>query len=223
VDCPPKCSSCEGQGQITARRQREISEKYAVRFDDYSPSSQVSLTLVALNVAVFALTFGAPQDLQHQVWRALVNRPDSLQTLELWRFVTPMLAHVSFWHLALNSWFLACYCPSLEGAYGRWRFLALYLAAGMAGNILSWLFNPPPYGVGASGALMGVGAAYIGLHYRWGYFDAALVRWWALYLVGWIVLGFAAASWVRMDNWGHLGGALAGLAYAMLTPRPRGH
>ena len=45
---------------------------------------------------------------------------------------------------------------------GKLRFLALYLIAGLGGSAMSYLLGPHnEYGLGASGAIMGVMGAYV--------------------------------------------------------------
>jgi rhomboid protease GluP len=48
--------------------------------------------------------------------------------------------------------------PGLERYYGHMRFLLLYLLAGFAGNVISFLFTPG-LSVGASTAIFGLVAA----------------------------------------------------------------
>lgn len=185
--------------------------------------------LAALSVAVYLVAppdFAPllPQPLPMQVWSTLKNHANVLHTMELWRFVTPVLLHGGWWHLLANMSFLISLGPALEGVLGTRRFLALYLLSALGGNILSWAFNPVP-GVGASTALFGVGAAYVGLYLRWRIFDEATARRIGTTLVGILVLGFAVHGFMglNLDNWGHLGGGLVGLALTWVGPRPRGH
>lgn len=223
MDCPLECSSCGGTGEITEKLQREVREKYTVRFEDWSPASAASNTLLVLNVGLFLLTWPvvAPEPLRQAVLGWTLNHPHSFAHRELWRFLTPMFLHAGPLHLLMNCYFLVRFCPPLEGLYGRWRFLGLYLFAGLCGNILSWVVHAGA-GIGASGALFGIGAAYIGLHRRWGFFGAAEIGAWSTYLLLFLVGGFFLTWLVPLDNWAHLGGAAGGLAYVMLGGRPRG-
>lgn len=227
ITCPVQCPSCNGTGTITESFQKEIQQKYTVSFTNYTPSNKAVAALAALTVAVYVL---APPDFpsilgQMDAWRlqnALVNRANVMQSLELWRFVTPVLLHGGWWHLLANMSFLLAYGPALEGIYGIPRFLALYLLSAVGGNLLSWAFNPVP-GIGASTAMFGLGAAYVGLYWRWGLVDEVMARRIGTLLVFVLVAGFLASGWIPLDNWGHLGGGLAGLAFGYLGPRPKGH
>lgn len=229
IGCPTQCPSCNGSGAITEQFQKEIHEKYTVAFTNYTPSSRAVSVLVALSVVLYLaappdLPSLLPQPLPFLVWGTLTNQANSLATMELWRFLTPVFLHAGWWHLAANMWFLISMGPPIEGALGTRRFLALYFLSALGGNVLSWYFNPVP-GVGASTALFGVGAAYVGLYLRWRFFDEATARRIGSALLFLLVLGFVLGGFssFRLDNWGHLGGGLVGLALTGLGPRPRGH
>ena len=229
ISCSPSCPSCNGTGAISERFQQEIQQKYAVSFEDYGPRSKAVTVLAALSVAVYLaappdLPSLLPQPLPYLLWSSLKNQPNVLATGEYWRFLTPVLLHGGWWHLLANMSFLLSAGPPMEGVLGTRRFLALYLLSALGGNLLSWFFNPLP-GIGASTALFGVGAAYGGLYLRWRLFDESTARRTGTLLVILLVLGFGLQDLVglRLDNWGHLGGGLVGLAFAWFGPRPRGH
>ncbi len=132
---------------------------------------------------------------------------------QLWRLLTPMLLHASVPHIFFNMYALIAFGPGLERNYGRWRFVALYLLAGFAGNVLSFLLTSG-YSVGASTAIFGlVGAEGIFLyqnrklfrsHYRSAIGNLVFV------VVANLLLGFVPG----IDHWGHVGGLLGGLLFA---------
>lgn len=227
VTCPTECASCAGSGQITEQLQQEVHAKYRPKYDDTSPLTAVSSVLFALNVVIFLI--GLMQPFGHRLYLLFGNFGYTAFTEhQYWRFITPMFLHGGIVHLLFNCSFLMRYCPPLEGMYGSRRFLALYLVSGLLGNVLSWLCQPMHVaGIGASGALFGVGTAFLVIHYRYGYFNREEIRSWSAYLFGYLALGFAAdflnINIVHVDNWGHLGGALGGVMVALLLGRPRGH
>jgi membrane associated rhomboid family serine protease len=216
--------SCGGSGEIRESLQREVREKYTPRFADYTPMAGVSTALILINIAVYILTHATPEGRRALVY--LVNDPQVMQTGEYWRFFTPMFLHANLMHLGFNCVFLLQFCPALEGVYGPRAFLGLYLFSGLLGDVVSWYGHDGWAGIGASGALFGVGTAYIGLHRRFGLFASHEINGWALYLGAFLLLGFGAdalgSNALRIDNWGHLGGAIGGLAFTMLMPRPKG-
>ena len=73
-----------------------------------------------------------------------------------YRMVTGMFLHTALWHLGLNVWSLWVFGPPLERALGRWRFLAVFLVSGLAGNALQLLAAPYTPALGASGAIFGL-------------------------------------------------------------------
>ncbi len=232
IACPVTCDSCQGSGVITDKLQKQVREKYTARFANYSPLSRMTTYLVVLDVVFYFLTYWGPPDLRGPIFNALANTPALFADHEYWRLVTPVLLHGGLLHLAMNCYYLAQYCPPIEGAYGSHRFLWLYVFCAATGNFFSWLghwvIQGQPYAsVGASTALFGVGSAYLALYWRWRLFDQSVVRWWLGYMGILLAAGFAmdfgGYNVLNIDNWGHLGGALGGLAFVYLLPRPTGH
>ncbi|MBM7063114.1 rhomboid family intramembrane serine protease [Pseudomonas sp. UL073] len=76
-----------------------------------------------------------------------------------------MFLHGDFGHLAGNMLFLFLFGFALEIALGRWLYLGLYLASGVASHLLWWALDPVwVTGVGASGAIAGLMGMYLGLY-----------------------------------------------------------
>ena len=225
MDCSPQCASCVGSGEITDELRQQVREKYSIRWDNTTPLNRVGMILLTINISIFVMqNMGGPLD--GFIDRYCLNTADGWTSGELWRLLTPIFLHVSWWHLALNSLFLWRYCPVLEGLCGSRRFLLLYLLAGVGGNLFSWfglcLLESGPYGgIGASTSLFGVGAAIIALHYRYRLFGRSEMQTWALYLLGFMLAGFAGMLG-NVDNWGHLGGFISGFLIAWFGPRPHG-
>jgi rhomboid protease GluP len=131
---------------------------------------------------------------------------------EYWRLVTPMFLHIGLMHLAFNSYALLAFGRDVENLFGRSRFLALYLLSGVGGAVASFVGNDA-ISAGASGAVFGlVGAmlvfllVYRNVFGQWG--RQRLTN--LLFIVALnLALGFAGGG---IDNLGHIGGLLAGLA-----------
>ena len=79
--------------------------------------------------------------------------------------LTSMFLHAGFMHLAGNMLFLWIYGDNVEHRLGRVRFLAAYLATGVAATLVHALFslNSALPVVGASGAISGV----LGFYFLW--------------------------------------------------------
>lgn len=123
-------------------------------------------------------------------------------------------------HILLNLVSLWLLGPAVEQAFGRLRFLALYLLAALGSSVFVYLIAPLQGAMGASGAIFGVAAAYFVLSRRLGrnqaYANQLMV--WSLV---WLVVAGAFTSWE-----GHLGGLLTGgalaAAYAYAPAKRRG-
>jgi rhomboid protease GluP len=138
---------------------------------------------------------------------------------ELWRLLTPVFIHANLLHIFVNMYSLYAIGPAVERYFGAARFLAFYLLAGIAGVVLSLAMSPSP-SVGASGAIFGLlGCLGIFLYQHrvlFGRMGAAQLR--QIVFVALINLGLGLTPGI--DNWGHVGGLIAGSALAwFLGPR----
>jgi len=146
---------------------------------------------------------------------------------------TNIFLHGGWSHLGGNMLFLWIFGDNIEDCCGHLRYLAFYLATGVAAATL-WIFTAPnsPYpAVGASGAISGVLGAYFVLYPRariraligTGLF-LRVVRIPASVAIGlWFVYQLLLAAIpvnTGVAYWAHVGGFLAGLALARVI-RPR--
>lgn len=123
---------------------------------------------------------------------------------EYWRLLTSMFLHFGLLHLLLNMYALFSIGPALELAFGRARYLALYLVAGLAGSVAVYLFAGDTLTAGASGAIFGLFGAMVPLLRRMRQSLVAIVP------VVLINLGITFAI-PGISIAGHLGGLAAGL------------
>ncbi len=140
---------------------------------------------------------------------------------EPWRLITSTFLHGNLLHVAMNLFGLHWLGTRLEGAFGRARFLLLYLGAGAAGAVVSAAWHALVGGssVGASGAVLGLLGALVSL-------TAAATGWrspttvtWRNTAIGIVAVGLLAGavhSGPAIDNAGHLGGLIGGFALARL-------
>jgi membrane associated rhomboid family serine protease len=135
-----------------------------------------------------------------------------------YRLITAMFIHYGLLHLLMNMWALWVLGRQLEAALGRGRFLALYLLAGIGGNVAAYLFSPGALTAGASTSLFGLFAAYAIVVRRLGGSLSSVLPVLAINLfITFAIPGISIA--------GHLGGLItgalvaAGLAYAPRTAR----
>ena len=198
--------------------------------------------LIALNALVFlvqAMTHdrysGHPGVTPH-LWL------DSTKPWELWRLLTADFCHSlgGIWHIAFNMLVLWCAGERLEARLGGREFLAFYLAAGVFSSMLflAWHLGWGVHAraVGASGAVMGVFAAYA----LWNPRDKWLLFFFIPVEARWLLLGFAiwdlSPMLVSLANgeltpsvdpftgahiayMGHVGGLLFGVLYYAMGAR----
>jgi len=77
-----------------------------------------------------------------------------------WRLVTAMFVHAGIIHLACNVYVQWQICGFLSALWGRFSWLLIFFASGIFGNVYSVIHSPDVVGVGSSGGLMGVLAAW---------------------------------------------------------------
>ncbi|MEO3946053.1 rhomboid family intramembrane serine protease [Gorillibacterium sp. CAU 1737] len=139
---------------------------------------------------------------------------------EWWRFIASTFLHNGAYHLLFNMFGLLVFAPPLERTLGSVRYTIFYLATGVMGNLLSYPLNSMGYvGVGASGAIYGIYAAYIYM----GFFGERRLDPSSRQTIVTIVIVGALYSFIvpNVDVYAHLGGFLGGfLLMAVLSRRP---
>ena len=187
----------------------------------------VTVALVGANVLVFVLMLFAGAGWWHTTngvqlaWGA--NFGPATQDGQWWRLLTAQFVHFGILHLGMNMWALWDVGRLVERLYGRTRFLLLYLASGIVGNLVSLVVQGnAAVSAGASGAIFSLyGALLVFLwrerrqvhpaEFRW-IFGGAL-----LFTVLILGMGFVVPG---IDNSAHGGGLLAGAVLGRLLARP---
>ncbi len=131
---------------------------------------------------------------------------------QYWRLITANFIHIGFVHLAFNSYALYLFGLQVERRFGPARFLVLYLLSGIGGTVLSYV-GSRALSAGASGAIFGLMGAilvYYATH-RDAFGSQGRRQLSSLLLImGYnLAWGFMNPS---IDNLGHIGGLLAGMA-----------
>jgi membrane associated rhomboid family serine protease len=204
-----QCPDCTREG---AKRSRQVPA-----FTHTSPGhsgvvgstnpTPIVLAILAVNVVVFFFErFGTDMNFidRFGLWPYAVHAHS-----QYYRAFTAMWLHASFLHIAGNMVALLIVGPALEVQLGKARFVVLYLLAGLGGSVASYLLSPPyVVGIGASGAIMGVMAAYVVLGLRRRLPIAPVV---ALIVIN-LLIGFSGA----IDWRAHLGGLATGAVLAYI-------
>lgn len=183
-----------------------------------------NLTLVVLNILVFIVLeiLGNTESAQFMVGCGAAYTPYILDG-QFWRLFTSMFLHFGFEHLAYNMLSLLFLGDILEQATGWVRYLFVYLAGGLCGNLLSLYVSVRTgrytVSAGASGAIFAVIGAifYIALRNRRN-FGRENMRRLVLMIVLMIMQGVVDKG---VDNYAHLGGLAGGFLLAAVVWHPR--
>lgn len=134
-----------------------------------------------------------------------------------WMALSHGFVHVDVWHIALNALGLWVLGPATEQAFGRLRFLAVYLLATLAaGATIFWFADVGSSTLGASGGVFGLMGALSVVSLK----VHGELRGVATLLVINLVFTF---TFPNISWQGHLGGLVGGaLAAAILIWAPRG-
>src|SRR4030067_2923703 len=120
----------------------------------------ITYAVMGLPILVFLAQLLSENILGLDVPAALgVKSNEAILQGQFWRLFTPMLLHGSLLHLGFNMYALYALGPTLESYYAHARYLALYVLAGFAGNVTSFIFSPAN-SLGSSTAIFGLLGAY---------------------------------------------------------------
>lgn len=179
--------------------------------------------LIIINMIVFLLVeiTGGSQNLPHMINCGSMYIPLITEQREYYRLVTSMFLHFGMAHLAHNMLVLYLLGDHLERAMGKVRYLLLYLAGGIGGNLISMVVDirRKSYVVsaGASGAVFAVmgGLLYVLLVNR-GRLEDFTTR--KILIVAGLTLyyGFTSSG---VDNAAHVGGLICGFIVSCVLYR----
>ena len=133
-------------------------------FNQYISYYPVVSTLLAINIIVYLITL--IPGIGDKIFFSGMGFNGLIAQGEWWRIVTSIFLHGSFTHILFNAFSLFVFAPDLERLIGKGRFITIYIASGLAGNILTYIIQDYGYAsVGASGAIFGVFGAFAALVY----------------------------------------------------------
>jgi membrane associated rhomboid family serine protease len=216
---------------------------------DDIPSSRrpvMTVSIIALTSIVFLYELSLPSPALEEFFRRFGVVPREFLGGEsgYLPLFSAMLLHGGWLHILGNMLFLWIFGDNVEDLTGPGKFLALYLLAGVAGNLAHVYTNPGSTlpTIGASGAVAGVLGAYMVNFPRariitllpLGFFLMTtevpagffLAFWFLLQLAnGVAALGVPVAPVQGVAWWAHVGGFLAGvvLIYLLRERRPGYH
>lgn len=124
----------------------------------FQRTTPVVLNLIIINALVYLAQFMLDGQ-EEKVSRIIALFPYQTEYFKPYQLVTHMFAHGGFFHLLFNMFVLWMFGTMLERVWGSKRFLIFYLICGLAAGVAHLLLEFAP-AVGASGAIMGVFAAF---------------------------------------------------------------
>jgi rhomboid protease GluP len=207
-------SELEGYENLGDLEQADPAKFHGTSIKEVTNRPAATYALVIINVAVFVIGWFTQVikgeniliNLGSKSWMDILNG-------QYWRLVTPIFLHAGIAHLATNSFSLVIFGRTVEKIFGSRKFIIIYIAAGIMGNIASFAFSMSD-SLGASGAILGIGGALL---YLWSrnkdFFAMKRQQYMALvFLVIFNLLyGFTQ---MNIDNYAHLGGAICGFLMA---------
>jgi rhomboid protease GluP len=178
--------------------------------------------LVYAGVAALGNSYGIPWNVglvvqPPQVLQRGALIPALVAQGESWRLLSSMFLHSGAIHLGLNMLSLYFLGSFVEQAFGRGRFLALYLLSGVSGGLAYLYFGGfDEAAVGASGAIFGLLGGVLGYALRRGTFSwqNPLIRQLLILLALNLYIGFSIPN---ISNTAHLGGLAGGFAFGWLV------
>ncbi len=121
-----------------------------------------TIVLMVINVLVYVFTSENLLSIRENV---VENWAFSHETFSFVRMVSAIYLHADLFHLIGNMLFLWVFGAAVEGRVGIPLYLGLYHIAGFAGCLLFdqtvGRMTPEGFGLGASGAIMGLMGAYL--------------------------------------------------------------
>ena len=129
-----------------------------------------------------------------------------------WSLLSANYLHFSLIHILFNMIALKQLGPFVLREYGTNRMIVIYTFGGVIGFVVSYLAGVT-YTAGASAAICAlIGAILYYGQSRGGVYGQAVLR----EVVGWLIGLFLIGLMPGINNWGHGGGVLAGVALGFL-------
>lgn len=212
-------TSWQGTGAAYASAQNTAKNRLGILWKNIR-AEYVTIALVVVNVITY-LVLEWLGDTTNGFFMAEHGAmyPDFIRiNHEWWRIITAGFLHFGAVHLVNNMVILYCMGSRLERVTGHLKYFLIYLVSLIGAGLLSYgmMLRTGDYAVsaGASGAIFGVigGFLWIVILHR-GRFEQITTRGIMMMIVLTIYYGFSSAG---IDNWGHIGGLLAGFAATVI-------
>ena len=136
---------------------------------------------------------------------------EAIRAGEYYRLITGIFIHGGLLHVGFNCYALYVIGSQIENFYGKFKYLIIYLFAGLMGSLFSMTFSPN-MSVGASGAVFGLmgSLVYFGYHYR--VYLGNVIK---SQIIPLIILNLVLGMLPGIDNFAHIGGLIGGSIISM--------
>lgn len=207
-----QCPSCVASGRAAARAPRTAFG--AILKPGGGTATKVVMAVLAVEW-LLALLSGRLLD------QLLVMSNQAVYLGQFWRLFTAALTSGTIVGLLMNLLVLWIAGRAIESELGAWRFVALYLAAGLGGATMLFVFGPPGSGgYGAAAAVIGLLAANAIFKYKMREDVRADIGLFILLILYSILIGFRSFGWLMLIG-GIIVGALVGVVLAYAPRRNR--
>lgn len=187
------------------------------------PEAICTVALIVINIAVFFILtmFGDTEDAVFMLQHGAMYEPNIIEGHEYYRIFTCLFLHFGITHLLNNMVLLGALGWNLELEIGKVRFVIIYFASGIIGNIVSFFYDltleQPAVSAGASGAIFGLMGAllYVVIANR-GRLGRLSGRGMLVMVILSLYFGLTSTG---VDNLAHIGGLVSGFLLAVLLYR----
>ena len=163
--------------------------------------SLITNILIGINVLMYLIT-------------ALVSKNLLIDRGQVWRLLTCAFLHGGLLHIAFNMYALKIIGAEVEYAFGKVKYIIIYLISAIGSSIFSYMFNPASISVGASGAIFGLFGAMIifGIRNKNKIGKEYIINLAQVVIVN-IIIGIILSN---IDNSAHMGGLVFGAISALI-------
>ena len=183
--------------------------------DDYKKYRLVYY-LIILNLIFFLVSVVCSKgfNIKIDVLRSMgASNGDLIRSGDYYRILTSAFLHASVMHIFVNMYSLYSLGRTVISIVGEGKFLLIYLVSAAASGLTSLLNNN--YSVGASGAIFGLlGFMLVFVLINRKYIRKDAIMQLVFVTVINLSIGFRPGS--RIDNFGHIGGLIAGIIISII-------
>lgn len=175
--------------------------------------SKLTYALIAINIIIYIISAILSRNIFDIDTYVLVNMGAKVNELinhgQVWRLLTCAFLHGGLLHIAFNMYALKIIGSDVEYAYGRKKYIIIYILSALGGSIFSYTLNEYSISVGASGAVFGLlGAMLVYAYKNRGKIGKGYMNNIVQVIIVNIVIGVTMSN---IDNFGHLGGLVFGI------------